>query len=326
MPRCSLYRHDTRRDASDRRVVVWLRLPGIALGAITLLLTATAVPRLSRDPWTPVVAAGVVAAVPRFTFDASSVANDVLVNALAALATYLAALAASKRGVEHAPRVPIVAGLGIVAASLTLTKSTGVVLVPGLVLTVVLSARGWREPLRLLAVFAVAALLCSGWWLLRNVEQYGDPLAVQATEDYLRAEDPLEFASLKNLRTRSPRVRGASKRTVVRVLVSLATVCLEQLGVSPLLGADSRWSGGAGLGQARRRSRKSVVTVACRTCRVRGARSRRPSGVVDYRDADRWSLGALCVRRIAGNRGPCCARVDTPASLFPPVSHYRCSG
>jgi 4-amino-4-deoxy-L-arabinose transferase-like glycosyltransferase len=194
MPRCSLRRHDTPHDASDMRLVVLLRLPGIALGALTLVLTAAAVGRLSRDPWTPVVAAGVVAAVPRFTFVATSVTNDVLVNALAALATYLAALAVSRRGVENAPRVLIAVGLGVVAASLTLTKLTGVLLIPGLVLAVALSARGWREPLRLLAVFAGAALICSGWWLVRNVEQHGDPLAVRATEDYLRAEDPLEFA------------------------------------------------------------------------------------------------------------------------------------
>ncbi|MFL6243088.1 MAG: glycosyltransferase family 39 protein, partial [Acidimicrobiia bacterium] len=176
MPRCSGLRHDTPHDASDMRLLVLLRLPGIALGAITLLLTAAAVRRLSQDPWTPVVAAGVVAAVPSFTFIATSVTNDVLVNALAALATYLAALAVSKRVVEQAPRVPIALALGVVAASLTLTKLTGVLLVPGLVLAVVLSARGWREPLRLVAVFAVAALICSGWWLVRNVEQHGDPL------------------------------------------------------------------------------------------------------------------------------------------------------
>jgi len=82
-----LFLHHT---AADHRFLLWLRLPNVLLGAATILLTALAVRRLTSDPWTPVVAASIVAFTPRFVFLSAFVTNDNLVNLLGALLTFLA--------------------------------------------------------------------------------------------------------------------------------------------------------------------------------------------------------------------------------------------
>src|SRR4051794_21887184 len=79
------YQHNIPTDGADQREVDLLRLPGVLLGLITLLLASAITRRLTADPWTPVVAAGVVAGVPKFTFLSGVVNNDNLANALGAL-------------------------------------------------------------------------------------------------------------------------------------------------------------------------------------------------------------------------------------------------
>ncbi len=51
----------SHHSASDHRFLLWLRFPNIALGASTVLVVFLAIRRVSRDPWTPVVAAAILA-------------------------------------------------------------------------------------------------------------------------------------------------------------------------------------------------------------------------------------------------------------------------
>jgi len=206
-PACWLLRHDTVDEAENKRLVRLLRVPSVLLAVATTLFTAAAARRLGRSRWTPVVAAGVVVGVTRFEFVSAAVTNDMLVNALAAAGTYLAVAAATASGRQGLPSlrnssggqkssVAVPAALGVVVAGLLLTKLTGTLLIPGLVLAAALSGHNRREALRAVAVLVVVSLALSGWWLLRNLDQHGDPLAVAATADYLRNEVPFVFASV----------------------------------------------------------------------------------------------------------------------------------
>ena len=165
-----------------------LRLPGIVLGALTILLTAAAAGRVSAHPWTPVVAAALVAGTPRFTFVSGVVNNDNLANALGALGILLGVYALTTR--RH--RLAVAAGLGGVLGALVLTKASAAPLGAALLFAAVASTpRG--ERLRAAAAFvAVAALVC-GWWLIDNQVRYGDPLAGDATREHLERLAPILF-------------------------------------------------------------------------------------------------------------------------------------
>ncbi|MEJ7583798.1 MAG: hypothetical protein WKF43_06835 [Acidimicrobiales bacterium] len=195
-PACWLLRHDTADEAEHERLVRLLRAPSVVLAVATTLFTAAAARRLGRDPWTPVVAAGVVAGVTRFAFVSGAVANDMLVNALAATGTFLAAVAVSRRGTREESLLMVPIALGAVVAALVLTKLTGLLLIPGLVLAAALSSRARHQALRSVAIVVGVGLALSGWWLLRNLDQHGDPLALSATTEYLQKEDPFEFVDV----------------------------------------------------------------------------------------------------------------------------------
>jgi len=195
-PKCWIWRHDTPEDDRDRRLLLLLRLPGVALSAALVAVTAATARRISSDPWTPVLAAAFVAFVPRLPFVAAGVTNDVLINALGGIGTYFAVSAVTRCDTKQAPTLVTTIGLGAVAAGLLLTKLTGVLLIPAFVVAVALSARTRREALRITAIFAAVALALSSAWLAYNISRHGDPLALAATEDYIRHEHPLDFANL----------------------------------------------------------------------------------------------------------------------------------
>jgi hypothetical protein len=183
--RCKLvFRHDTAADGRDQRRVTLLRLPGVVLGALTVLLTALAASRLSRDAWTPVVAAATVAFVPRFVFLSGVVTNDDLAITMAAAATGLAAAALCRRPATRRDRRRLAVGLGAVIGLLVLTKLTALALLPGLLLAAWALGSDRREAVRLLALVIGIALLVSGPWLVWNAVTYGDPLAARATHAY----------------------------------------------------------------------------------------------------------------------------------------------
>jgi 4-amino-4-deoxy-L-arabinose transferase-like glycosyltransferase len=74
----------------------------------------------------------------------------------------------------HWLRIPLLVGLTI------LTKATGVLLIPIMLLGVIVAARlqsgRWARALGAATLALVITLLVSGWWLVRNYMLYGDPL------------------------------------------------------------------------------------------------------------------------------------------------------
>ena len=69
--------------------LLWLRLPNVILGVLTVMFAYLSVRLITKDPWTPVVAASLVAFLPRFVFLSSFVTNDNLVDLLGAVLVFL---------------------------------------------------------------------------------------------------------------------------------------------------------------------------------------------------------------------------------------------
>lgn len=173
--RHGLYLHHS---SSDHRFVLWLRFPNVVLGIVTICLTFLTARLLTTDTWTPVIAAGIVAFVPRFAFISSFVTNDNLVNTLGAGLAY-----AGVRAVRPEAWLWTV----IVAALLGLLLITKLSAFPALVVLIpVLVARAkWHDRARSLAATIVVILALSGWYLVQNDVRYGDPLALSASKHYL---------------------------------------------------------------------------------------------------------------------------------------------
>ena len=186
--------------ASDHRFLLWLRFPNIALGASTVLVVFLAIRRVTRDPWTPLVAAAILALLPRFVFLSAFVTNDNLVNLLGAVLGYLALR------FVLSPSAGKMAWIGATFGLLVATKLSALPM--GLVIVVlVFMVPTWKRRAPLLAVAGGGAALTCGWYLIQNVVRYGDPLARRATSHYLefngglgtflapyRVKDPLGFA------------------------------------------------------------------------------------------------------------------------------------
>lgn len=179
-----LYAHEGPQEEADRRLVRTLRLPGLAFGCGLILLAWATARRLSADAWTPVVAAAVAASVPKFIFLSAVVNNDNLVALLGGALTFAAVLLLTG-GATRRARAGLSTALGILLGALILTKITGFFLAVPVVLAAVWAARDRREGIENVALAAGAAVLVSGWWLIRNAIWYGDPLASRATRDYL---------------------------------------------------------------------------------------------------------------------------------------------
>ncbi len=197
LPGQSAYQHTTLRETADDTRVIELRIAGVLLGALTILLTAMATRLVARDRWTPVIAAAIVAFIPRFVLLSALVTNDNLANTLAAAAVALGVIALTRPERTARRKVLIPTLLGVALAGLTLTKASTLALAPALALAAFLSAADRREGAKLVAITLGTALVLVSPWLILNTAWYGDPLAITATRNYLgpflaRAAGPLK--------------------------------------------------------------------------------------------------------------------------------------
>ena len=151
------------------------------MGIATILLTWLAIRMMTSDEWTPVIAAAIVAFVPRFLFLSGVLNNDNLATMFGALATLFAVWLVSRRPDSTRVRVAWAAGAGMILGAALLTKVTAVVVGPGLVVALFLVVRGARDRLALSAVMGISSVAVSGWWLVRNQVLYGDPLGNAAS-------------------------------------------------------------------------------------------------------------------------------------------------
>ena len=130
---------------------------------------------------------GFAAFLPMHIAIGSAVGNDALTNLLFAAVLY--ALLVNLRGVGTHSRVPLhplpIDGLRLLTIPVLvglamLTKATGILLIPimllGVVVVVRLRSGRWEAAFGAATLALVITLLVSGWWLVRNYMLYGDPL------------------------------------------------------------------------------------------------------------------------------------------------------
>ena len=159
-------------------LLIWLRIPNVVMGALTIWFTYLAARIVTDDPWTPVVAASIVAFVPRFVFLSAFLTNDNLVNLLAAILTF-----AALRYVL-APTRWRMAIVGVVVGLLVITKLSALPLA-AVVLVLALGRHEWVKRVELVAISGVASIVVCGWFLVQNTVRYGSPLAGAASKRYL---------------------------------------------------------------------------------------------------------------------------------------------
>ena len=176
-----LYLHHS---TSDLRFLLWLRLPNVILGALTVLFAYFAVRLVTSDPWTPVIAGSLVAFLPRFVFLSAFVTNDNLVDLLGAVLVFLALRFAK------APSRWRMAAVGCVSGLLITTKLS-VLPVVLIVVALAMLVPGWARRAGLVVAGYGSALLVSGWYLIQNTVRYGDPLARSASAHYLSLDGGL---------------------------------------------------------------------------------------------------------------------------------------
>jgi hypothetical protein len=164
--------------AADHRFLLWLRLPNVLLGALTICFTFLAARIITKDPWTPVVAASIIGFLPRFVFLSAFVTNDNLVDLLGAILAFTALRCFVS---------PTRRRMALVGAVIGLLIATKLSALPFAAILIVLAVRR-RELLKstqLLAIGCFTALVACGWYLIQNTYRYGSPLAFSASERYL---------------------------------------------------------------------------------------------------------------------------------------------
>jgi 4-amino-4-deoxy-L-arabinose transferase-like glycosyltransferase len=162
------------------RAVNVLRLLSMVLGAGTLWFVYLTGAEVSGRKWVGLLAAGLVASVPTFVAISGSVNNDNMVTLLYSAGVYVCVRAYAGFTWRE------VAALMLIIPLATLSKITGASLYGLLFVTLGLAVwRGTvsrRKALQAFGVVVIAGGLIAGWWFLRNVDLYGDPLALEATQ------------------------------------------------------------------------------------------------------------------------------------------------
>mgnify|MGYP001266302525 CR=1 FL=1 len=160
--------------------VFLIRLFSVLLGTATTYLTyrlaATLYP---RAPAIGLLAAAFVAFNPMVLFIGASVNNDTLLMLLstAALGLMVRDVQSDQPGLRGRQTLL----LGVVLGLASLTKVSGLLLLPVAALAVTFSAwraRSWQTWLARGAILLLAAAAIAGWWYLRNLHLYGEPTGI----------------------------------------------------------------------------------------------------------------------------------------------------
>ncbi|MFN8378752.1 MAG: glycosyltransferase family 39 protein [Anaerolineae bacterium] len=174
--------HPLAQAGSNALVAVrLLRIFGVLLGMGTVWLAYRAGRALGGTESVGLVSSVFVAMLPGFIFISASVTNDTLITFLSSAALVLLLESWQAR------QFKVWRGLllGVIAGGAALTKINGLMILPIIALWALLALVSRRFTLRqLLGPLLLAGLVTialSGWWYVRNIQLYGDPLAMQAT-------------------------------------------------------------------------------------------------------------------------------------------------
>lgn len=192
------------------------RIVSALLAVATVIITAYAIRELTLKPWLALGGAALLSSIPVFGYFGGLANNDNMLNLFAA-ATSLAALRVLRT--PGTMLVPCSLLLGVLAGGATLSKASGLGLVPvgllalafGISLsgqheeqeqeqgeggtvgpwrmfwTGLRTASFWRRMLGLTGLYLAAFLVVAGWWLARNLVVYGDLTATANQVKYVPA-------------------------------------------------------------------------------------------------------------------------------------------
>ena len=177
-----------------------LRMFSILLGAASVYFIWKAL----RE-WVPSVPAlalggtGLVALSPMFVYMSGAINNDGMIVMWGAAAVWLS-VRAIRRGLDL--RQALMAGLVLGLA--LLSKASGLLLIPILILAYLLSAwchGQWRQAIIGVALIVMVAAVLSGWWFLRNLQLYGELTGVRLSVDIwgARSGDETLLAAVSQL-------------------------------------------------------------------------------------------------------------------------------
>jgi len=151
------------------------RLVSVLMSVFTIWFCVLAGEEASGDPWTGLLAGGLLAFWPMFTFRAMNASNDALMTMLCSLAFYLI-FRMVRRGFTWGVGI----SAAVVIAGAFLTKINAAVLPVAFFLALLSEKAPWRA--RLLRAAALGALMLAivAPWLVRNLQLYGELLAQHA--------------------------------------------------------------------------------------------------------------------------------------------------
>lgn len=143
----------------------------ISLG--TVLFTALAARDAARSGGAGLLAGGLIAFLPQFTFRGSTISNDAMVASSSAAATWLL--------VRFARTAEWRWGLwcAVACAIAFLSKINAIVIAAAFVLCILSLSLSWHERFKRLMLLLITAAIVFPW-LIRNQALYGDPLALRA--------------------------------------------------------------------------------------------------------------------------------------------------
>lgn len=168
-------------DDQTPQAVYLLRTFSALVGLLTLALIARATGWLLHRGL-PLLAVAFAGLLPTFLSVHSAVSNDPLVILFVTAGLTWCLWTLRRRQLTARGDLAI----ALLLAGSVLTKLTGIALWPAVLLTLLI---GWRRgdftlrrALRTLGAALAFSGLLAGWWFVRNIQLYGDPLALAATE------------------------------------------------------------------------------------------------------------------------------------------------
>ncbi len=184
-PQLGLWEHSTSQDGSDQRFVSSMRLTGLILGMGVIVLTFATARLLSTSKWTPLVAAAIVAGIPKFVFLSAVVNNDNLANLLTAAVVYVSVRALTRAEVPTSrSAVWTCSALGLLVGLSLITKLTAVAIILPAALAAGVIARRAHSLGRCAAVFSSLILIPSLPWIWFTYREYDDPFAGRVSGEY----------------------------------------------------------------------------------------------------------------------------------------------